>query len=70
MSGIVHLTPYSAMGMRSQVNGHNLEMEGSISGLWALHGALNYYGMGTGLLNIAIGSRLQVPTTGGLQIIG
>ena len=70
MSGIVHLTPYSAMGMQSQVNGRSLEMEGLILGLWALHGALNYYGMGTGLPNIAIGSRLLVPTTGGLQIIG
>ena len=69
MSGIVHLTPYSAMGMQSQVNGRSLEMEGLILGLWALHGALNYYGMGIGLPNIATGSQLQVPTIGGLQMV-
>jgi len=56
MSGIVHLTPYSAMALRSQVNGRSLEMEGLISGLWALNGALNYYGMGIGSLSIATGS--------------
>jgi len=56
MSGIVHLTPYSAMAMRSQVSGRSLVMEGSILGLWALNGALNYYGMGIGLPNIATGS--------------
>jgi len=56
MSGIVHSIPYSAMALRSQVNGRSQEMEGSISGLWALIGALNYYGMGIGSPNIATGS--------------
>ena len=69
MSGIVHLTPYSAMAMRSQVSGRSLVMEGSISGLPVLHGALNYYEMGIGLPNIATGSQLQVPTIGGLQMV-
>ena len=70
MSGIMHLTPYSAMAMRSQVNGRSPRMEESILGLWALHGALNYYGMGIGLPNITTGSQLQVPTIGGLQMVG
>lgn len=71
MSGIVHSTPYSAMAMRSQVNGRGLEkeMEGLISGLWALNGALNYYGMGIGSLNIATGSWIMVPTIGGLGMV-
>ena len=70
MSGIVHFIPCSAMAMRSQVSGRSLRMEGSISELWALHGALNYYEMEIGLPNIAIGSRLQVPTIDGLQTVG
>ena len=40
MSGIVHLTPYSVIAMRSQVSGRNPGMEGSILGLWALHGGI------------------------------
>ena len=70
MSGIVHLTPYSAMAMGSQVSGHSLGMEGLILGLLVLHGALNYYGMGIGLPTIATGSRLQVHTIDGLQMVG
>ena len=69
MSGIVHLTPYSAMAMRSQVSGRSPVTEGSILGLWAPNGALNYYGMGIGLPNIATGSQLQVLTIGGLQMV-
>ena len=57
------------MALRSQVNGRSLEMEGSISGLWALIGALNYYGMGIGSLNIATGSWIMVPTIGGLWMV-
>jgi hypothetical protein len=71
MSGIVHSTPYSAMALRSQVNGRSWEMEGSISGLWALIGALDYYGMGMriGSPNIATGSWIKVPTIGGLRMV-
>ena len=69
MSGIVHSAPYSAMVLRSQVNGRNLEMEGLISGLWALNGALNFYGMGTGSLSIATGSWIKVPTISGLRMV-
>jgi hypothetical protein len=69
MSGIVHLTPYSAMALRSQVNGRSLEMEGLISGLWALNGALNYYGMGIGSLSIATGSWIKVPPISGLRMV-
>ena len=69
MSGIVHSTPYSAMALRSQVNGRSLEMEGLISGLWALNGALNYYGMGIGSLSIATGSWIKVPIISGLWMV-
>jgi len=69
MSGIVHSTPYSAMALRSQVNGRSLEMEGLISGLWALNGALKYYGMGIGSLSIATGSWIRVLTISGLWMV-
>jgi len=69
MSGIVHSTPYSAMALRSQVNGRALGMEGSILRLWALHGALNCCGMGIGLPSIATGSWRKVPTIGGLPMV-
>jgi len=69
MSGIVHSTPYSVMALRSQVNGRSLEMEGLISGLWALDGVLNYYGMGIGSLSIATGSWIKVPIISGLWMV-
>jgi hypothetical protein len=61
MSGIVHSTLYSAMALRSQVNGRSLETEGLISELRA-NGALKYYEMGIGLLSIATGSWIKAPT--------
>jgi len=70
MSGIVRSPPYSVMALRSQVNGLAVEMEGLISGLWILHGALSYYGMGIGSRSIATGSWIKVPTISGLRMVG
>ena len=70
MNGIVHSSPYSDLTLRSQVNGRAMGMEALISGLWALHGALNYYGMGIGLQNIATGSLIKVPTISALRTVG
>ena len=70
MNGIVLSSPYSDMTLRSQVNGPAMGVEVSISGLWVLHGALNFYGMGTGLQNIAAGSLTGVPIISGLRAVG
>jgi hypothetical protein len=70
MNGIAHSSPYSDMTLRSQVTGRAMGMEELISGLWVLDGALNYYGMGTGLRNIATGSLTKVPTISGLRTVG
>jgi hypothetical protein len=55
--------------LRSQVNGRGLEMEGLISGLWALNGVLNYYGMGIDSLSIATGSWITVLIIDGLPMV-
>jgi hypothetical protein len=57
------------MALRFQVNGRIQGMEGLISGLGALTGALNCYGMVIGSPTIAAVSRIKVLTIGGLQLV-